>query len=598
MSYKFSFFDVKDINNAVAVIAASLASYLAEFTIILLSLSALIILCTWAIRRKIQVNLEQTVGLPTVLWRPKFLNYFPVKQTVNVNSAISMQEEAKMSSSSITNMLVRMERLNGPYGMYATVYGLKTKVIHIAHPVPAKAILQNFSLKSPGYDHFKNFSGEGVFTADGEDWRRKRSSVVHALFKQQQRTKVNSDVSHAPSFADQLERESNEAASEFLSALFDSTDGIKPKNIVPLLQCAMVRIIYRYLTHDKSDDPIKNEQLSNDGAPNQGENVSTLLPAYLQSIIQIRMIILAQARSFWFLLPRIFYTMFSPMYIAEEQAMGPIRSFARMACRNANAGSPIHFLKNASSHCLKKDEMPINVANGKSEEEVPISKALLDEAITLLFAGQDTTAATLSWTLHLLSLHPEIQEKVESEVRSVLLQETPTIEQCYVSKKAVSRMVYLDAVVKESMRLYPVAPFVVRNINADTAIPDTKVILPKSSFACIWIYGLHRNPNLWSYPDRFLPERWLPENASIYKDEGITNGAYMPFASGPRMCVGQPLATIVLRIMLARIVTECILVDEDLRSSGKSAFELRKDMQAGFTVLPAGGVWLTGVRRI
>lgn len=592
------------------IVTTRLALFVAEISLVLSGFAVAIFVYIWAIRRNVRMHLEATVGLPTVLWRPKFLNYFPDRILTNESNGLRCktpsQDATKMRPSSITNVLTRMERLNGPYGMYATVYGLQTKVIHIAHPVPAKVILQSCSLKAPGYDHFKNFCGEGVFTADGEDWRRKRSSVVHALFKQQQPRQLKNDQNSftspsnelpSPSFVDQIELESNEAATEFIRSFLNGVDRGKPADIVPLLQRATVNVIYRYLTHDKSKAPSEDEPQRNDERASNNKNpFLSILPSYLVSILQIRMIILAQARSFWFLLPRIFYTLFSPMYTAEEQAMRPIRHFALMACKNAKIGSPINVLQSKDSHCLKSCKTAVNADD---REDIQISKALLDEAITLLFAGQDTSAATLSWTLHMLSLYPDIQEKVALEVRTVLAQENEVPnKRCgrYISKKAISRMIYLDAVVKESMRLFPVAPFVVRHIDVDIPIQGTKVKLPKGSFACIWIYGLHRNPSIWSEPDSFLPERWL-DNGVHSKDEGISNGAYMPFAAGPRMCLGQPIATVVLRIMLARIVSECFLIDEDLSASGKTALELHKEMQAGFTVLPAGGVWLTGVRR-
>jgi hypothetical protein len=88
-------------------------------------------------------------------------------------------------------MLPRMQRLGGPYDMYGTVYGVATAVVHVAHPVPALAILLSRSsgeltsgaCKAPAYDHFKNFCGDGVFTAEGNDWKVKRAAVLHALFR-------------------------------------------------------------------------------------------------------------------------------------------------------------------------------------------------------------------------------------------------------------------------------------------------------------------------------------------------------------------------------------------------------------------------------
>jgi cytochrome P450 len=270
------------------------------------------------------------------------------------------------------------------------------------------------------------------------------------------------------------------------------------------------------------------------------------------------------------------------MYQDEEDTVGPIRKFAQQACDNAKPGSPLYQLQQMDSH----NTAPM--FNG-------ISKDLLDEAITLLFAGQDTSAATLSWTLHLLSLYPTVQSKLAEEVQMMLTEEEDLDKDApTVTKKMISKLPFLDAVVKESMRLYPVAPFVVRQLTHDLPLAaeegeqQHKTTLPAGALACIWIYGLHRNPKFWNRPNEFLPERWIDP---ALKDIGLSNGAYLPFASGPRNCVGQPLAHVVLRTLLTRLVHKFDFRDERL-DNGSEACALLKDMQAGFTVLPSGGVML------
>lgn len=593
-----------------------------------------------------------------------------IKATTSRTSTSTKQQ--KMGSSAITNILPRMERLNGPYGMYATVYGIQTKVVHIAHPVPARAVLTGSgvievgdicgssnnnlddkqkegyssnkhqlrrksstlrllsgSTKYPAYDHFKNFSGNGVFTADGSDWKAKRASVLHCLVRG-----WNTD--------NLLEIEANKAADSFEREVLDAMiqshrtgEECTTMNVVPMLQRSTIGLIYRLITHQDTDfsldgindtvcssqslstatlsstdstidnnDTSLRDRTTDDGPCNESK-IKMLLPLYLESVTKIRMILLAQSRSFWYLVPRWVYKLFSPMYREEERTMGPIREFARLTCENASPQSPLAQLSQRPSHSTKRGD----------DDDSTISKDLLDEAITLLFAGQDTSAATLSWTLHLLSLNPKKRLRLEEEVRSVLQRGNSTDNVGNtVTKTMISQMPYLDAVIKESMRLYPVAPFIVRKLTTDVTIPgetgkekDTATSLPASTFACIWIYSLHRNPKLWDRPDEFLPERWIDSELRS-KDVGQQEyGAYMPFAIGPRNCLGQPLAQVILRILLARIVRKYTVLDprsealKTLKSDeGIARVDercLRKDMQAGFTVLPSNGLKLQLVER-
>ncbi|KAL7509019.1 hypothetical protein ACHAXN_007439 [Cyclotella atomus] len=645
----------------------------------------------WFKRRYLKHQLESI--MPTVLWTPRFINYTSQDEDSfqrHLTEDGLQNKRQKMPSSSITNILPKMERLNGPYGMYATVYGL-TKVVHVGHPVPAREILngmgrstttvdhgQNVGVcklfscigrpfrcmqswtrteknrssnerrrsstlidatgttKNPAYDHFKNFSGDGVFTANSSDWKAKRASVLHCLLGNM----------------NELENEVNKSADGLMHELKEiQSDEIV--NVVTLLQRCTIGLIYRIITHDdallfdrdtakddrcsstvrspsprssvtslasmgKSETTSDSESSSNshfdDGhrATKLNTNpIKALLPLYLDSVTQIRMIILAQSRSIWYLLPRWFYRLFSPMYREEEAVMGPIRAFARLACQNAKSGSPLDLLSKRTSH------------NRGASKIDGVTKDLLDEAITLLFAGQDTSAATLSWTLHLLSLDPERQQRVVDEVRPIIeSDDNPEVD--FVSKTMIAQMPYLDAVIKESMRLYPVAPFVVRKLTTDITIPredistemtcpsQVKVVsdttIPESTFACIWIYALHRNPKLWHLPEEFLPERWLdPELRE--KDAGQEEpGAYIPFAMGPRNCLGRPLAQVILRVLLARILNRYSVVDprhealalsrnKNSTDSENDSKCLRKDMQAGFTVLPSNGLMLRFVER-
>lgn len=608
--------------------------------ILLLIILGFGVLLTCVKRRRTKQFLEKC-GLPTVYWRPRFMKYR------------AFEDIEKLASSTITRILPKMKQHGGPYGMFGTVYGINIPVIHVAHPVPAKAILTGRMIgnikgvsrrpsvpiahstatsKAPAYNHFKNFTGEGVFTADGEDWKAKRAAIMHCLIK--------GTASSTSEISNRLENEANRAASTFcyqiqflqqndLTADRDRC-GIATANIVPILQKSTIGLIYRYITHsdpkwllpanmvcttndygDREDldgddsEGTASESVSLASSPDESNrnmsgvdddvfslsSPSSMLNTYLSSILRIRMIIIANSRSIWFLLPRWCYRLFSSLYHDEETTLGPIREFAKKACEDALPGSPLSKL--AASKGPYSDKNSSNLERKSSSSDTNrFNKNLLYEATTILFAGQDTSAATLSWTLHLLSIYPKVQERLAKELRETLNADQDFVrsKDHKITRKMISKLPYLDAVIKESMRLYPVAPFIVRRLKEDIYIPtesnDGAMSLPTGSVALVWIYSLHRNPEFWDRPNAFIPERWIDIDL---KDPGQSNGAYMPFASGPRNCLGQPIAHIVIRTILARLIYQFQFTDVRLRSPGCTK-DLRIEMEAGFTVLPTGGV--------
>jgi Cytochrome P450 len=645
----------------------SIGVYLLGTSLAILVVVTLLFMLRLLLQRHQARSKLQQCGLPVVYWRPKAMFRGSFSSSYDAPSSSSHASSALLlRPSNITNILPRMERLKGPYGMYGTVYGISTAVVHVAHPVPAAAILSSTvgtttsppvvsklpnngtrrsssrgsgvatssgATKSPAYDHFKNFCGNGVFTADGDEWKQKRAAVLHVLMRSCSAV-AGSDGAPA-NFEAKVERNAHDAATrlvEYLEQCIDTEEGSNSSsrklykvNVVPLLQWTTLGLIYRYLTHQElqSDVDWRQQPLKGDGATNEsvnerngrvvcgdsGREPNGLLSRYLDSITRIRMIVLAQSRSVWFLLPRWYYRTFSRMYRDEERTMGPIRMFSEQACLEALPGSPLHILSRHFAPYCHPDDSPTVKSSWQGEATDPVSKHLLDEAITLLFAGQDTSAATLSWTLHLLSLYPAIQDKLAVEIATALPLDDERTCSVPLTRKVLMQLPYLDAIVKESMRLYPVAPFVVRRLPCDVPVrdPDSQdgtsrqmpLSLPKDSFACIWIYALHRNEAFWSCPNEFWPERWLVESGPD-RDAGISNGAYMPFAAGPRNCVGQPMANIILRSLLARLIDRFRFEDPrliGLDETPAKADALRKDMQAGFTVLPEGGVDLCITRR-
>lgn len=152
-------------------------------------------------------------------------------------------------------------------------------------------------------------------------------------------------------------------------------------------------------------------------------------------------------------------------------------------------------------------------------------------------AGHETSANALTWTLLLLALFPEVAERAVDEVAHTLQGDFPTAEN-------VERLTYLGAVIKESMRLFPPAPWNGRLLAQATQILGHEV--PQGAEVLVSIYETHRMPEIFVDPLRFSPDRWALKKPSSFE--------YCPFSAGPRTCIGAAFATLEMKIVLALIL--------------------------------------------
>ena len=154
-------------------------------------------------------------------------------------------------------------------------------------------------------------------------------------------------------------------------------------------------------------------------------------------------------------------------------------------------------------------------------------RALRDEIITILLAGHETTASTLSWAWYLLSQHPEAGAAMHAEAVEVLGDRTPVSED-------LARLPYTTTVIQETMRLYPPVWGLTRRSVAADEVGGYQ--LPADADVMISPYTLHRHPGFWPEPDEFRPERFATAAAVT-----THRYAYIPFGAGPRVCVGSHL---------------------------------------------------------
>jgi enediyne biosynthesis protein E7 len=165
-----------------------------------------------------------------------------------------------------------------------------------------------------------------------------------------------------------------------------------------------------------------------------------------------------------------------------------------------------------------------------------------DELITLLLAGHETTASTLSWTFYLVGRDREVWERLHAEAVAVLGDRLPRYED-------LRRLTYTAMVVEEAIRLYPPVWILTRQAQHDDEVGGYHV--PAGSDVLVCPYTLHRHPAFWDVPERFDPERFAPDRR---KDR--PRYAYIPFGAGPRVCVGSNLGMMEAVFVIAVIARE------------------------------------------
>ena len=170
---------------------------------------------------------------------------------------------------------------------------------------------------------------------------------------------------------------------------------------------------------------------------------------------------------------------------------------------------------------------------GMSERQVR------DEVMTLLLAGHETTALALTWAFTLLDRHPEVRNRLETELAEVI-GDRPT------RPEDVPALTYTQAVLNETLRLYPPAYVTGREAVRDTMIGGVRV--PRRHIILVSMYTTHRDRRFFPEPDTFRPERWLDG-----LEKRLPRGAFIPFGMGSRKCIGAAFAMMEATLLLATI---------------------------------------------
>jgi cytochrome P450 len=335
----------------------------------------------------------------------------------------------------------------------------------------------------------------GVFSAEGEQWRRQRRLAMQAL-----------DAKHLRSFFPTLINVTRRLQQRWAMAA-------AAQRAVDVQQDLM-----RYTV-----DVTTNLAFGYDmNTLERGEDV---IQRHLEQIFPIVNRRINAPFPYWRYYKRRADRQLDQALAALRQTIGEIiaHSRRRMEQSSGPAERPANFLE-AMLLAQEQGQAPF------SDDEV------FGNIFTMLLAGEDTTANTIAWMLHFISQAPDVQARLQAEADAVLGQADllPDIT-------AADRLTYLEAVAYETMRLKPVVPFLFLEANEDVGVGGVSIPKGTAIVALTWDSGLQEE--LFPAAHDFQPERWLANSASAARDRH----AILPFGSGPRLCPGRSLALLEIK---------------------------------------------------
>ena len=180
------------------------------------------------------------------------------------------------------------------------------------------------------------------------------------------------------------------------------------------------------------------------------------------------------------------------------------------------------------------------LAQEADESGLLTDRQVLNEVLNLFAAGYEVTAHSLAFTLYLVARHPDVETRLLAELDEAVGQRRVTVAD-------LEKLPYLEMVLKEAMRLLPVTAVVTRQTTEPVSLNG--YLLPQNRLVLVAPWTLHRHPDFYEEPERFDPERFSPARKSE-----IRKFAYLPFSTGPRICLGNAFAMLQMQLNLATIL--------------------------------------------
>lgn len=392
------------------------------------------------------------------------------------------------------------------YGRVFKIWLGKDFNIFLSDPDDIKVILGSNQIlyKSLNYHVLDAWLGNGLLTSGGDLWHKKRKMLTPAFhFKMlgefKQPMEVNCDI-----LIEKLKEKSNGEA-------FD---------IYPFITLLALDIICETAMGVQINAQVESNS------------------DYVKAVKTMCCLCHEQAFSAWKRFPFL-YKLFASDYKEREQALNILHGQTRKVIdmrKKAIKASGVAALENSDETGIKNRLAFLDLLLIAQAKGVPLTDDNIQEEVdTFMFEGHDTTSSALGFAIYLLSQHKAEQQKAYEEAVNCEGKEKDTMK-------------YLEAVIKETLRIYPSVPFYGRLLTEDIDINGLKV--PAGAAIVLLAYVVHRNEEIYPEPDLFKPERFLVDENKLHPY------AFVAFSAGPRNCIGQKFAMLELKCILSKLLRE------------------------------------------
>jgi cytochrome P450 len=209
--------------------------------------------------------------------------------------------------------------------------------------------------------------------------------------------------------------------------------------------------------------------------------------------------------------------------------------------RHGKTGDELSSKKSLLHLLLKANDAEGTGKNALTDQD------LKDELKTFLLAGHETTSTWCYWALYAMAKHPDVQDKLFEDVTKNL--QDP--DSATVSLEEVEKMEYLSGFLNEVLRLFPPVGMMIRQNCFEETLAGFKI--PKGTHLVIPTHLLHRNPNFWTEPETFKPERWVDKDSNGAGGIDTRGFTFLPFGAGGHNCIGYKFATLEAKLIIAHM---------------------------------------------